>query len=59
MLAEVLPRLAEEDQQLPLYRLLDRISDESLDAKYSDLLCISVLPFMHPRPRSDLTAKAP
>jgi hypothetical protein len=27
ILAEVLPRLAEQDQQLPLYRLLDRIAD--------------------------------
>jgi hypothetical protein len=27
VLAEVLPRLAAEDQQLPLYRLLDRIAD--------------------------------
>jgi hypothetical protein len=59
VLAEVLPRLAEQDQQLPLYRLLDRIADETLDAKYRDMLCISVLPFLHPKPRSDLTAKAP
>ena len=59
VLAEVLPKLAEKDRQLPLYRLLDRISDDFLDPKYKDLLCISVLPYLHPRPRSDLTAKAP
>ena len=59
VLAEVLPRLAEEDQQLPLYRLLDRIGDESLDPKYRDLLCGMVLPYLHPKPRSGLTAKAP
>jgi hypothetical protein len=58
-LAEVLPKLAEEDRQLPLYRLLDRISDDALDPKYKDLLCIAVLPYLHPKPRSDLTAKAP
>jgi hypothetical protein len=59
VLAEALPKLAEADQQLPLYRLLDRIADEQPDPKYRDLLCISVLPFLHPKPRSDLTAKAP
>jgi hypothetical protein len=58
-LAETLPRLAEQDQQLPLYRLLDRIADEALDPKYRDLLCISVLPFLHAKPKSDLTAKPP
>jgi hypothetical protein len=59
ILTEVLPRLAEADQQLPLYRLLDRIADPELDAKYRDLLCIATLPFLHARPRSDLTAKPP
>ena len=59
ILAEVLPKLAEADQQLPLYRLLDRIADLDLDAKYRDLLCIATLPFLHAKPRSDLTAKPP
>ena len=59
LLAELIPRFTEEDRQLPLYRLLDRMNDESLDPKYRDLMAISVMPFLHPRPRSDLTAKAP
>jgi hypothetical protein len=59
VLAELLPKLAEEDQQLPLYRLLDRIADKNLDDRYRDMLCIATLPFLHARPRSDLTAKAP
>lgn len=53
----MLPKLAEPDRQLPLYRLLDRIDDPSLDPKYRDMLCIAVLPFMHPRTFSRLTAK--
>jgi hypothetical protein len=31
--AELLPKLEAADQRLPLYRLLDRIADESLDAR--------------------------
>jgi hypothetical protein len=41
----------------PLERLLDRIEDEGLDAKYRDMLCIAVLPFVHARPVATLTAK--
>jgi hypothetical protein len=59
VLTEILPQLAAQDRQLPLYRLLDRIADESLDARYRDVLCIQVLPFLHSRLRSDLTAKPP
>jgi hypothetical protein len=58
-LPEVLPKLAEQDQPLPLYRLLTRIADPTLDERYRDALCIAVLPFLHPKPRSDLVAKAP
>ena len=54
---ELLPKLAEPDRQLPLYRLLARIDDETLDPKYRDMLCIAVLPFMHPRAFTRLTAK--
>jgi hypothetical protein len=54
-----LPKLEEEDRQLPLYRLLDRIADESEDIRYRDALCIAVLPFMHGRLVSRPTAKAP
>jgi hypothetical protein len=50
-------RLEETDQKLPLYELLDRIRDPTLDPKYRDLLRIQILPYMHPRLRSDLTAK--
>ena len=56
-LAELLPRLEEADQELPLYGLLRRIGDETLDPKYRDMLRIACLPFLHPRPRSDMTAK--
>ena len=40
-LAELLPKLAEPDRQLPLYRLLDWIADESLDPKYRDVFSIA------------------
>jgi hypothetical protein len=59
VLPEVLPRLAEQDQPLPLYRLLDRIADTGLDERYRDALSIVVQPYLHPRLRSDLVAKAP
>ena len=57
--AELLPRLAEADRQLPLYRLLDRIADESLDPKYRDVLSIACLPYLHPRMPSVLVVKPP
>src|SRR4051794_24691247 len=56
-LAEILPRLAEPERQLPLYRLLDRIGDETLDPKYRDMLAIAVLPYLHARLPPVLTAK--
>ena len=40
---------AAEDRQLPLYRLLDRIADPTLDEKYCDTLCVAILPQMHSR----------
>jgi hypothetical protein len=58
-LMEILPQLAAEDRQLPLYRLLDRIADEALDARYRDALCVQVLPFMHSRLSPNLSAKPP
>jgi hypothetical protein len=42
---------------LPLYGLLRRITDPHLDDRYRDVLRIACLPFLHPRMRSDLTAK--
>jgi hypothetical protein len=57
VLAELLPKLAEEDVELPLYRLLRRIRDSEIDEKYRDVLAIATLPFLHPRMRSDMTAK--
>jgi hypothetical protein len=57
VLAELLPKLAEEDAELPLYRLLRRIRDPEVDERYRDVLAIATLPFLHPRMRSDLTAK--
>ena len=56
---EIMPQLEEQDRQLPLYRLLDRIADESLDPRYRDVLCVQVLPFLHARLTPNLTAKAP
>jgi hypothetical protein len=57
LLAELLPRLEEAHQELLLYGLLRRIADDTLDDRYRDVLRIACLPFLHPRPRSDLTAK--
>jgi hypothetical protein len=57
MLMEVLPKLAEPDRQLPLYRLLDRIADESLDPKYRDVLAIACLPYLHARMPATLIVK--
>jgi hypothetical protein len=37
--------------------LLRRAADPSLDPRYVDQLNIALLPFLHPKPRSDLTAK--
>jgi hypothetical protein len=59
LLLEILPRLAEPDRQLPLYRLLNRIADESLDPRYRDVLSIACLPYLHARLSPNLTAKAP
>jgi hypothetical protein len=57
VLAEMLPKLAEEDVELPLYRLLRRIRDPEVDERYRDVLAIATLPFLHPKMRSDMTAK--
>jgi hypothetical protein len=57
VLAELLPKLAAEDVELPLYRLLRRIRDPEIDERYRDVLAIATLPFLHPRMRSDMTAK--
>jgi hypothetical protein len=54
---ELLPKLAGENDELPLYGLLRRIRDESLDDRYRDMLRIAVLPYLHPRSFSRLTAK--
>jgi hypothetical protein len=35
--------------KLPLYRLLDRIADPTLDERYRDTLCVAILPYMHCR----------
>jgi hypothetical protein len=42
-----------------VYALLERTRDPNLDDRYRDVLRIAILPFLYPRPRSDLTAKAP
>jgi hypothetical protein len=52
-----LPKIADDNEELPLYVLLRRIRDESLDPKYRDMLRIAVLPYLHPRAFSRLTAK--
>ena len=59
VLAELLPRLAEPDRELPLYRLLGRIADESLDPRYRDVLSIACLPYLHSRLSPNLSAKPP
>jgi hypothetical protein len=43
---ELLPEFQAAGWQLPLYGLLDRIADESLDPRYRDMLRI-VLPYLH------------
>jgi hypothetical protein len=53
----VMPRLTGGEDELPLYALLRRTQDETLDAKYRDMLRIAVLPYLHPRAFSRLTAK--
>ena len=55
--AEVLPKLAAADRQLPLYRLLDRIADPTLDEKYRDSLCVAVLPYLHARMPTTMVVK--
>ena len=57
--AELLPKLSAEDRQLPLYRLLDRMSDTSLDSKYRDFLAIACLPYLHSKMPSVLIVKPP
>ena len=57
VLAEVLPKLAEPDQQLPSYRLLGRIADETEDIRYRDALSVACLPYLHARPRSNMVVK--
>jgi hypothetical protein len=59
VLMEILPQLEKQDRQLPLYRLLNRIADESLDARYRDVLSIACLPFLHSRLSPSLSAKPP
>jgi hypothetical protein len=57
VLMELLPKLEADDQPLPLYRLMNRIADETLDPKYRDMLCVQILPFLHPRLVPNLSAK--
>jgi hypothetical protein len=46
VLMELLRALDESDRQLPLYRLLTRIADESEDIRYRDALSIACLPYL-------------
>jgi hypothetical protein len=57
VLTELLPKLEEADQELPLYGLLRRIADPNLDDRYRDMLRIATLPFLHARLRSDMLVK--
>jgi hypothetical protein len=57
--AQVLPKLSAEGRQLPLYRLLDRIADPTLDEKYRDTLCVAILPYMHSRTPTTMIVKPP
>lgn len=54
---EILPHLEASDQPLPLYGLLQRIADETLDPRYRDLLRIATLPYLHAKVPATLTAK--
>ena len=54
---ELLPALDESDRQLPLYRLLTRIADESEDIRYRDALSIACLPYLHSRLVSNMVVK--
>jgi hypothetical protein len=57
VLMELLPELEETDQQMPLYRLLARIADESEDIRYRDALSIACLPYLHSRLVSNMVVK--
>jgi hypothetical protein len=57
VLMELLPKLDESDRQLPLYRLLTRIADESEDIRYRDALSIACLPYLHSRLVSNMVVK--
>lgn len=57
VLMELLPALDESDRQLPLYRLLTRIADESEDIRYRDALSIACLPCLHSRLVSNMVVK--
>lgn len=57
VLMELLPALDESDRQLPLYRLLTRIADESEDIRYRDALSIACLPYLHSRLVSNMVVK--
>lgn len=54
---EIVPKLTAADRQLPLYRLLDRIGDPTLDEKYRDTLCVAVLPYLHSRMPATMVIK--
>jgi hypothetical protein len=55
VVGEVLPKLRAEE--LPLYRLLDRIADPTLDERYRDTLCVAILPYMHSRMPTTMIVK--
>jgi hypothetical protein len=57
VLMELLPAQDESDRQLPFYRLLTRIADESEDIRYRDALSIACLPYLHSRLVSNMVVK--
>jgi hypothetical protein len=58
-LVTALPVMAERDQKLPLYRLLERIADPTRNERYKDTLCVALLPYMHSRMPSVMLVKPP
>jgi hypothetical protein len=52
-----MPALEAAGRELPLYALLRRAADPNLDEKYRHQINVHLLPYLHARPRSDLTAK--
>jgi hypothetical protein len=59
MRTDVLPRLDPATFRLPLYELMERIADDTLDMRYRDMLRLAVLPYFHARLPPTMAANPP